>query len=341
MREQVIPQKVGNRAGMSRTRRAMQRPARRARARSLNNSRPHNRATAGYLRLVFKLVVAIAIGIFLFSSYRAVGSASFFQLRKIEVQGSSRASVEEIEKVVRRDVRQTGVWNTDLEDLSVKLRSLPWVSRAVVTRVLPDGIRVRVQERTPRAVSRLASGRLTWVDDEAVILGQLSPTDPMPPFFLVGLSEEQTDNAAEQNVERVNKFLELEREWTTAGLAERVSEVNLFDVRDVRAQLSGADSQIEVRLGAQDLSRRLYRALEVLDGQRQTPRGNLISYVDLSQGKRAVIGFISGARAFGSTSEQASGADKEIKGEQPKTDHKERRTASNMEGERNKKDHRD
>jgi len=73
--------------------------------------------------------------------------------------------------------------------------------------------------------------------------------------------------------------------------------VNLIDVRDVRAQLAGDDSQIEVRLGSQDLGKRLKQALEVLDEQRKTARGSFISYVDLTQGKRAIVGFVSGAHA--------------------------------------------
>jgi hypothetical protein len=57
-------------------------------------------------------------------------------------------------------------------------------------------------------------------------------------------------------------------------LTDRVSEINLFDVRDVRAQLAGDDSQIEVRVGAQDLGARLKTALEELDRYKQTPRGD-------------------------------------------------------------------
>jgi hypothetical protein len=62
----------------------------------------------------------------------------------------------------------------------------------------------------------------------------------------------------------------------------------------VRAQLAGDSSQIEVRLGSHDHTKRLQDALNVLDSQRQTPRGALISYIDLSQGKRAIVGLVSG-----------------------------------------------
>jgi len=120
------------------------------------------------------------------------------------------------------------------------------------------------------------------------------PTDQVPSFFLRGLNEEDTESTRQENRERVQKFLELQRDWDAAGLSERVSEVNLIDIRDVRAQLAGDSSQIEVRLGSHDHGKRLQDALNVLDSQRQTARGSLISYIDLSQGKRAIVGLVSG-----------------------------------------------
>jgi cell division septal protein FtsQ len=88
----------------------------------------------------------------------------------------------------------------------------------------------------------------------------------------------------------------LQRDWDAQRLSERVSEVNLLDLRDVRVQLAGDDSQIEVRLGSQEQGPRLPKALSVLDAQRQTSRGPLISYIDLTQGKRAIVGLVNGER---------------------------------------------
>jgi len=195
---------------------------------------------------------------------------------------------------VRRDVNETGVWRADLPALSNHLEHLPWVRTAVVTRVLPDGIRVRITEREPKAVVRNSAGRFVWVDDDAVYLGEMSSTDQMPAFFLRGWSEEESKTAQAENRERVRKFLELQRDWSAQGVSERVSEVNLLDLRDVRVQLAGDDSQIEVRLGSQEQSTRLAKALTVLDAQRQTSRGPLISYIDLTQGKRAIVGLVTG-----------------------------------------------
>lgn len=300
MREQVVPQKVGNRSGMAAKRRAggvAQRPQRRGREGLGMGS------ILGYVPLILKVSLAIVIGGLLFAGYRAASAASFFQIRKVEIQGASRASAADVQTTVVREVANTGVWRADLEEISTRLERLPWIRSAMVSRVLPDGIRVRLAERQPRAVVRTAAGRFLWVDDDAVLLGDMVPTDQMPAFFLRGWDEEPGDTIRKENTERVKRFLELQREWSAAGLSERVSEVNVIDIRDVRAQLAGDDSKIEVRLGSQDFGKRLKDALSVLDAHRETPRGPFISYVDLTQGRRAIVGFMSGAQAISDSAE--------------------------------------
>jgi cell division protein FtsQ len=264
------------------------------------------RALFSYVPFILKVTLAIVIGGLLFAGYRAASAASFFQLRKVEIQGDFRASAADVRSLVVREVAKTGVWRADLEEVSGRLERLPWIRVAMVSRVLPDGIRVRLTERQPRAVVRTAAGRFLWVDDDAVLLGEMLPTDQMPAFFLRGWDEEPGDTIRRENMDRVKRFLELQDEWSAAGLSERVSEVNVMDIRDVRAQLAGDDSQIEVRLGSQDFGKRLKDALSVLDAHRQTPRGRFISYVDLTQGKRAIVGFMSGAHAISDSADATS-----------------------------------
>jgi cell division septal protein FtsQ len=295
VREQVV-HKVGNRSGIAGQRQSSavgQRPKRResegvgSRVRSLFN----------YFPSVLKVVLAVVMGVVIFVSYRAAASATFFQVLVVEVQGTSRVAKDDVQTLVRQQAEKTGVWNADLTSMTARIERLAWVSTAVVSRVLPDGIRVRISERNPRLVVRTAAGRFRWADEDAVMLGEMVPTDQIPTFFFRGLNEDDSETAAGENRERVQKFLELEREWDAAGLSERVSEVNLFDLRDVRAQLAGDSSQIEVRLGSQEQGKRLKEALNVLDEQRQTPRGSLISYIDMSQGKRAIVGLASAVNA--------------------------------------------
>lgn len=304
MREQIVAQKVGNRTGIGKGRSGVgQRPARRDREPG-ESIAVRLRSLLGYVPLALRLGLIAIVCLIAIVGYRAAASADFFQVRRVETRGTVRASIEEIQAAVRRDVRETGVWQADLREVSKHLERLPWVRSAVVTRVLPDGMRVRISERQPRAVVRTSSGRFIWVDDDAVYLGEMAPTDQMPGFFLRGWNEDESKAGQDENRDRVSKFLDLQRDWDGQGLSERVSEVNLMDPRDVRVQLGGDDSQIEIRLGAQDQGARLKKALVVLDAQRQTVRGPLISYIDLSQGKRAIVGLVTGSHTV---AEESSG----------------------------------
>ncbi len=275
----------------------VQRPS--PRTRGAVTTRPRNgvsgaRKALAYLPLVGKMTLAVLIGVLLFAGYRAAAAASFFQARSVDVSGTSRVNADEIKTIINHNVAQTGVWKADLAAISKQLQSLTWVRSAVVSRVLPDGIRVRITERTPRAVARTSNGRLVWVDDEGVRLGTVSPSDHLPSFFIRGWDEAETSDAHAANRERLQKYLEVAREWETANLSERVSEINLDDLRDVRAQLAGDDSQIEVRLGKENLTARLKRALQVLDEQRNTPRAPFITYLDVTRETSTTVGHSSG-----------------------------------------------
>ena len=305
MRDQVVAQKVGNRSGINKSKSSVgQRPARRDRE-SGEGIAWRLRSLVGYVPLALRIGLMAIIALVGLVGYRAAASADFFKARKVETRGAVRASNDDIKATVLRDVGDTGVWRADLEQISKDLEGLPWVRTAVVTRVLPDGIRVRITERQPRAVVRTSGGRFIWVDDDATYLGAMSPTDQMPSFLLHGWDEDGSAASQTNNRERVKKFLELQREWDAQSLSERVSEVNLQDLRDVRAQLAGDDAQIEIRLGGKDQAARLKDALKVLDDERQTSRGPLISYIDLSLGKKAIVGLVTGNQIIAGGSESA------------------------------------
>lgn len=292
MKEQVISSR-GVRRSSTQAKGYTQRPARRngSVTREINFS---PRALFAYVPKALKVVLGILILVTLFVGYRVAASAKLFQVRAIDIAGTSRTSAEEMEGLARRAVARTGVWRADLTALSNELGRLPGVRSAVVSRVLPDGLRIRVTERVPIAVVRTTAGHFVWVDDDGVALGEMKLDDQMPPFFIRGWDEDGTDEARQENTARVQKYQEAVREWTAVGLAARVSEVTLIDVRDVRAQLAAPDSQIEVRLGSQDLGQRLQRALEELDRYKQSAGGSSIISVAVQKDK-VVIGRAAGA----------------------------------------------
>jgi hypothetical protein len=193
------------------------------------------------------------------------------------------------------------------------------VRGAVVTRVMPSGLRVRVTERAPLLIARNEAGRLVWADDEGVMLGAATPGED--DFFVRGLEEAQTEQARRQNRERMALASELKQDWARAGLSRRVSELNLGDLRDVRVQLAGDDSLIEVRLGSQDYARRFRQALEKLDEAGRTRNGECVAYVVMSTGRNAIFGYrpCGAARPAGETAAAESPAPRPSDAQPPPT----------------------
>lgn len=263
------------------------------------------KAALPYVPLALKVLLAVAIGVLAFVGYRNAVAASFFKVRAVDVYGARRASREEIRSAVIR-LSQAGVWKADLEAISGELKSLPWVRDAVVTRVLPAGLRVRVTEREPLVILRNHDGRFVWVDDEGVMLGTAVPGDE--DFFFRGLDEATTETARRDNRERMAVGLELKSDWERAGLSKRVSEVDLADLRDVRVHLAGADSGIQVSLitqsddskraattdearAPQDYSKRFRDALKALDQEGRANGSKCVSYIIMSPGRSPVFGY--------------------------------------------------
>jgi hypothetical protein len=288
LKEQVITPRAG-RAGGAKGRGEQQRPAprRKPAGPSAKSGEFGWRGVVPYLPAALRLLLAVVFGVLVFVAYRSAASASFFALRTVDVEGARRASREEISAAVRRSAG-AGVWQADLDRVAAELRALPWVRDVVVARVLPSGLRVRVTEREPRLVARNSAGKLVWVDDDGVVLGAARADGEE--FFVRGIEEERTESALRRNRERVSLALDLTREWRQAGLANRVSEVNLGDLADIRVQLAGDDSKVEVRLGSSPEN--FHKALAELDAKRREPFGELIEYVNASKSlKRIIIGY--------------------------------------------------
>jgi cell division septal protein FtsQ len=293
MREHVVTTRTGRvgagakgRAGV-----AVQRPAAR-RTRPAAQATPRQKSFAWksalpYVPLALKLVLAVSLGALAFVGYRAAASASFFKVKSVDVEGATRASREDIRAAVLR-LSNAGVWQSDIGAIAEELRGLPWVRDAVVTRVLPAGLRVRVTEREPRVIARTSQGKLVWVDDDGVMLGSASPGGE--DFFFRGFDEGNNEQARRENRARITLATELKGNWEKSGLSKRVSEVDLSDLRDVRVHLAGEDSGIQIVLGEQDYTKRFQQALEKLDQLGRVQGDQCVTYAIVTSGKNVTFG---------------------------------------------------
>ncbi len=213
--------------------------------------------------LVFIIAITFGLGFMLLMGYRTATASSFFDVKSIELHGLNRASKDEIENIVRKESAKTGVWNADLAAIRRDLQELTFVKTAVVSRVLPDGIRINIIERTPRAVVHTET-RDFWVDEDATVLKDFEKGSEALPFFLNGWDESKSINAAEENRARVRVYLSLLEEWQEFDLVKRVTSVNLKDIQEVKAVIKDSGEYVEINLGKDDFGKGLRNALKAV-----------------------------------------------------------------------------
>ncbi len=192
--------------------------------------------------------VAYETGQFFYRSPRVM----LVDLERIEVNGTQRAPVALVREKFAAD-RGVSVMRVPLEARRAAIEEIPWVERAQVSRVWPDGIRVEITERTPVAFLRMNTD-LALIDGEGVILDR--PLEGNYRFPVVtGISEITAREVRWERMREFTKFLE-EIGQVRANAGDMVSEVDLREGNDLRVTLTGLPgdprASVLVHFGAGD-----------------------------------------------------------------------------------------
>ena len=227
-------------------------------------------------------------GFFLYSPRVTLSS-----LDQIEITGNHYLTRQTIVEKFARDTNKS-VLRVPLDDRRAALESIPWVDRDIVSRILPDRLRVEIVERSPVAFLRSGTD-LGLIDGHGVLLDRPVEGDFQFPV-VSGLSESTPPAQREQ---RMGYYTELLRDLTQVkpGAADHVSEVDLSDASDVRATLAGLGEMgitglsyqgpVLVHFGTKDFDAK-FRVLVENISQWRASAGRVDS-VDLRFSKQVVV----------------------------------------------------
>lgn len=99
-------------------------------------------------------------------------SSSLFSVSRIEVEGTKNLSVDRVRALARVPARAT-LLRFPADAVGERVEADPWVASVTVTRLFPDGMRIRVVEREP--VVMVDAGATFWlVDRTGMIIAQRS-----------------------------------------------------------------------------------------------------------------------------------------------------------------------
>ena len=222
------------------------------------------------------IAVAVVAGRFLLHSPQML----LLKPDQIELTGNHFVAREAVIQQFAGD-RNRSVLRIPLDARRSEIEQLPWVETAVVQRVLPNHLHVVITERTPIAFLRIRN-ELALIDAHGVILDRPEGEDFTFPI-VTGVSEDLSREQREKRVQPYQEFMK-DIDLVRGDSSKDVSEINLSDLQDLRAVMTGLsranESQaVTIHFGSNDFVGK-FRTLAEKFSQWQAENG-CVQTVDL------------------------------------------------------------
>jgi cell division protein FtsQ len=178
----------------------------------------------------------------------------------VEIDGNKHLTREQLLSVFGADLDRN-IFRIPLSERKADLERLPWVGNATVMRLLPDKIRVQIEERTPVAFAKQGT-QIGLVDGNGVLLDMpaAADADAHTSFPVVtGIEASDPASTRKARMEIYHEFMGALDGGGKDGAAmdggrpsDSVSEVDLTDPEDVKAVVASQGMDVLVHFGDQD-----------------------------------------------------------------------------------------
>jgi cell division protein FtsQ len=193
-----------------------------------------------------------------FTAIRYLRSAERFELKHVSVSGSERLAPEQVMAGAGLDIG-ANIFSIDMDVVRERVEALRWVRHALVHRVLPDQIVIKVHERVPIGDARI-DGQIYHFDDQAMLLPPYDTSESFP--VVDGFSA----GNHEKNLEKVILYRRIMDELEGQAV---LSQIRINDEGEVSV-VPLTEPQL-VDLGSEDFKSRWDRYLEVKTQIQQYP----------------------------------------------------------------------
>jgi len=190
----------------------------------------------------------------------------------VKLKGIQYASRMQVLRVFSPDFGRS-IYLLNLADRREKLKQLDWVRDASISRMWPNRLYVRVEERVPAAYLQLPaerSVRVALIDQDGIILQQPARGH----FELPVVSGIFTDDVQPVRRDKVRRLLLFMKE--IGPLGQRVSEVDVADRNNVKVIARAENRSVNLWLGDQNFANRFQNFVSHYpDIQRRLPGASM------------------------------------------------------------------
>ncbi|MBN1893211.1 FtsQ-type POTRA domain-containing protein [bacterium] len=230
----------------------------------------------------------LCIAVFIGRNYRTwLTASSTFQVREIEINGNEVLTDAEVLKLASLESGQS-MWRLNLRKTERAIARSPYVDRARVFRLFPDGVEIRVAEKEALALLE-SGGRMLCIDER----GSLFPSRPgklydLPILSGISVRESRTGSVPKDSTLLSRLRLVALMRSDRPGLYTRISEI----------ACSGKDGMvfftsrhgIKVFFGEGDAHYKIRCLDAVLREMEEKKQGGRVAYIDLRYRNQVILG---------------------------------------------------
>jgi len=227
--------------------------------------------------------VSLIFGV-LFVAKRAIGSATFFRLKNIEVSSAKRLTREEILALVGVEAGQD-MARMNLKRMGEQLAQNPWVETVRIHRYFPDRLAISVTEREPLAIVNM--GFIYYLDKKGTVFKVLNQGDKLDYPVVTGFNEEEMNNNPVGTREALKATCEL------LGILREKGAFILADVSEIHYDkgygftLFTAAGALPVKVGSKDFAAKVDRFARIY--QELMAQKASLQYIDLDYNDYIIV----------------------------------------------------
>lgn len=247
------------------------------------SSRRRSRLQGAWVAVRSAVVVAAA-------AYGAWSAASWVAqtpallVADVTVAGNQRLSTGEVLALVG-GLEGRNILGLDLEDWQQRLLASPWVEEAMLRRVLPHSVEIRIRERQPLAIARVGQA-LYLVDPHGVVVDEYGPAYADLNLPIVdGLGTGAVTKGAMDPTRVALAARVIGAIGARPDLLGKLSLIDVSSAHDAVVMLEGDTALL--RLGDDAFAERLQQYLDLGEALRE--RVPVIDYVDLRFPERLYV----------------------------------------------------
>ncbi len=202
----------------------------------------------------------------------------------IEITGLKRVSRGDVLDVLGADIGRN-LFFVPMEERQRQLAQIPWVESASLMRLLPNRLRIEVRERTPIAFVQTGS-RVSFIDANGAIMARPRGSGKYSFPVVIGLGESDPLSVRAARMKIYRAFVGA-LDADGANRSHDVSEIDLSDPQDIKAEVADPAGTVLVHFGSSDFLARFQTYMAHIPEWRQ--QFSRIASVDMRSERQIVL----------------------------------------------------